>query len=122
MKLLFVSVTQLRVTDIVFNDIKTDSFRVHWTPPTDLDNYVTGYTVSVLPNSPQPSIDVGNATYADITDLTPGKKYTVIIISRHGISAKTTRTTNTDKEQLTSKLFGKSEVPFERYLVCVSLG
>lgn len=119
MKLLFVLVTQLRVTDIVFSDIKTYSFRVQWTPPTHLENYVSGYTVSVLPISTQPSIDVGNATYADITDLTPGKKYTVIIISRHGISANTTRTTNTDKEQLTSKLFGISEVPFERYILCV---
>ena len=93
--------TLLQVTGITFSNIETTSYRVQWTAPSGYTSFISGYTVSWVPaGSPK---DTGTSTYADLTGLTPGRKYTVTITTRHTTAGGETKTISVYKEQATSK-------------------
>ena len=95
--------TQLQVTGIVFSNIETTSYRVQWTAPNGYTSFISGYKVSWVPTTAGSPKDTGTSTYADLTGLTPGRKYTVTITTRHTTAGGETKTTAVDKEQSTSK-------------------
>ena len=95
--------TLLQVTGITFGNIGTAGYKVQWTAPSGYTSFISGYTVSWVPTSAGSPKDTGTSAYTDLTGLTPGRKYTVTITTRHTTASGETKTTSVYKEQSTSK-------------------
>ena len=102
-----VSVSQLKVSDITFTNVGTDSFRVSWTGPAGYLSHVSRYSVSWTPaGSGSGVINTGLSTAADITGLpTPGAVYNVTVTTYNDdTQIGSARTVTTEKDHATSKI------------------
>lgn len=99
------SVAELKVTNIMFANVSTNSFIVSWTPPTGKESFINSYTVDWYGTG-----DAGDVHYISpsasptlIPGLTAGRAYTVRVYSINTQTDFSTRTTSVLKEQSASK-------------------
>ena len=94
------------MSDVIFTNIKTDSFAISWEPPYGYLDHVSSYKVTMSPDIGQSITVQQDSMSAMVTGLTAGQVYQVTVSTINSVTQLgTPRTVAKSKEQATSKSF-----------------